>query len=189
MIDNIRHFPHVKFPKWFLLTKENMFFWNLQNIYYWNHTAKTNVINKIGFSIPVEDWQRNTLKTVSTSANEIKDHIILIQVKLSPKLDTIIVWDLKADIEIDSYDVTPESQIMFDEKGDIFILDQDHVIINSSGCRCFSFQVQGGVSNRNFAKLDRGCRIDPLNSNYMLLPNNLHLTTSYLSIVINLENV
>jgi len=28
-------------------------------------------------------------------------------VKTTPKLDTVIVWDVKADIEIDSYDVQP----------------------------------------------------------------------------------
>ncbi len=47
----------------------------------------------------------------------------MLQVKLSSKLDTIIVWDIRSDIEIDSYDVTPESQIMYDANGEIFILD------------------------------------------------------------------
>jgi hypothetical protein len=53
------------------------------------------------------------------------------------------VWDLKADIEMDSYDVQPESQIMFDSKGDIFILEKDHVVINNSGGRCFSYHLEG----------------------------------------------
>lgn len=64
---------------------------------------------------------------------------MLIQVTITPKLDTIIIWDLLADIEIDSYDVLPESQIMFDSKGDIFILEKDHIVINNWGGRCFSY--------------------------------------------------
>lgn len=58
---------------------------------------------------------------------------------ITPKLDTIIIWDIIADIEIDSYDVLPESQIMFDSKGDIFILEKDHIVINNWGGRCFSY--------------------------------------------------
>ena len=54
-----------------------------------------------------------------------------------------MIWDLKADIEMDSYDVQPESQIMFDAKGDIFILEKDHVVINNWGGRCFSYQLDG----------------------------------------------
>jgi hypothetical protein len=60
-------------------------------------------------------------------------------VTITPKLDTIIIWDIIADIEIDSYDVLPESQIMFDSKGDIFILEKDHIVINNWGGRCFSY--------------------------------------------------
>jgi hypothetical protein len=70
---------------------------------------------------------------------------LIIKVNINPKLDTIIIWDLIADIEVDSYDVSPESKIMFDSNGEIYILEKDHVVINKMGGRCFCYQVEGNI--------------------------------------------
>jgi hypothetical protein len=107
-----------------------------------NSSKSVPVVKEIGFSIPNEDWERSMINNVSTSGKDLVDQRLIIKVNISPKLDTILIWDLMADIEIDSYDVQPESQIMFDSNGDIFILEKDHVIINK-GCQCFSYKVEG----------------------------------------------
>lgn len=74
---------------------------------------------------------------------------------------------------------------MFDSNGDTYILEKDHVIINKMGCQCFSYQVEGNLYfnqwkdekiTTDFQKLSRGCRVDPINGNYILLPNVLHLS-------------
>ena len=105
----------------------------------------TPVVKKLGFSIPNEDQARSIIKNVAISGREQTDEQLLIHVKITPKLDTVILWDIKADIEIDSYDVQPESQLMFDSNGEIYILEKDHVVINNSGCRCFSYELEGNA--------------------------------------------
>ena len=85
------------------------------------------------------------INNVSTSGRDLVDQRLIIKVNINPKLDTIIIWDLMGDIEVDSYDVNPESQIMFDSNGDTYILEKDHVIINKMGCQCFSYQVEGNL--------------------------------------------
>jgi hypothetical protein len=86
---------------------------------------------------------------------------------------------------------------MFDANGDIFILEKDHVIVNNSGCRCFSFELEGNdffnqwkneKVTGEFQKLERGSRIDHITANYILLPNMLYLSQSYLGIIINMQN-
>ena len=32
---------------------------------------------------------------------------------------------------------------MFNSKGELFILEKDHVVINAYGCRCFAYQNEG----------------------------------------------
>jgi hypothetical protein len=38
MIDNKNHFPKIRFPKHFLISRESIFFWNSQNVYAWNYS-------------------------------------------------------------------------------------------------------------------------------------------------------
>ena len=64
-------------------------------------------LKKIGFSIPNEDWERSIIKNVSTSGIESTDKVLLIAVNVSKNLDSVIIWDLEADIEMDSYEVEP----------------------------------------------------------------------------------
>ena len=64
-------------------------------------------LKKIGFSIPNEDWERSIIKNVSTSGIESTDKVLLIAVNVSKNLDSVIIWDLAADIEMDSYEVQP----------------------------------------------------------------------------------
>jgi hypothetical protein len=64
-------------------------------------------LKKIGFSIPNEDWERSIIKNVSTSGIELTDKVLLIAVNVSKNLDSVIIWDLAADIEMDSYEVQP----------------------------------------------------------------------------------
>ena len=148
MIENKNHFPKIKFPKHFLISRQNIFFWNLQYVYAWNFSNMNSPksvpeVRQIGFSIPNEDWETSIIKNVSASGRDLVDEHLFIQVNITPKLDTVIVWDLKTDIEVDSYDVEPQSQIMFNSKGDMFLLDRDHVVINNSGGRCFAYQLEG----------------------------------------------
>jgi hypothetical protein len=119
-------------------------------VYAWNFSKMKSsqsvpVVREIGFSIPNEDWERSMINNVSTSGRDQVDQCLIIKVNINPKLDTIIIWDLMADIEVDSYDVNPESQIMFDSNGETYILEKDHVIINKMGCQCFSYQVEGNL--------------------------------------------
>jgi hypothetical protein len=42
-------------------------------------------------------------------------------------------------IEMDSYDVANEAQVMFDAKEEVYVIEDDHVIMNDSGGRCFAY--------------------------------------------------
>ena len=71
-----------------------------------------------------------------------QDVNIVINMCISPKLSNVIIWDLKQDIEEDSYDVSSKAQAMFDSNGEIYIMQEDHIIVNQSGGRCFSYQLE-----------------------------------------------
>ena len=85
------------------------------------------------------------------------------------------------DIEVDSYDASPEAQVMFNSKGELYILESDHVVINKSGGRCFAYQLEGNnyldnakklASGRhNLERLDKGSRVDTKNSNFIIVRN------------------
>lgn len=64
---------------------------------------------KLSFSIPTEDIKRNAIKEVNASGVDDLDDCIVIKMTLTPKLNCMIVWDLKADIEHDSYDVSVDA--------------------------------------------------------------------------------
>ena len=64
-------------------------------------------VKEIGFSIPNEDWERSIIKNVSTAGIGLTDKVLLIAVNVSKNLDSAIIWDLEADIEMDSYEVQP----------------------------------------------------------------------------------
>lgn len=83
MIDNKNHFPKIKFPKYFLISRENIFFWNLQFVYSWNFSKMTSsssvpIVKEVGFSIPNEDWERSIIKNVSTSGRDLVDQKLII---------------------------------------------------------------------------------------------------------------
>ena len=50
---------------------------------------------------------------------------ITLVVRQSAKSDCIIVWDTEHDVEIEAFDRSAQSQVIFDEEGDTYILDQD----------------------------------------------------------------
>ena len=81
-----------------------MYAWNFRKM---ESSPSIPQVKKIGFSIPNEDWERSIIKSVSTSGINLIDKELLIKVNVSQNLDTVIIWDLKADIEINSYEVQP----------------------------------------------------------------------------------
>jgi hypothetical protein len=87
MIENKVHFPKMKFPKQFLISRENVFFWNLQKVYAWNYSKMESSsipqVRKIGFHIPNEDWERSIIKNVSTSGINLTDQELIIKVNVS----------------------------------------------------------------------------------------------------------
>ena len=121
VLNNHRDFKNATFVKNFVLTRECVYFWNRESVFYYRHTnphtsrysfhfgSHHTKIEKIAFSIPFEDLRSTAIKNVCVSGRENRDEVIVIKVTVNPKQNTIIVWDLKQDIEADSYDVTPDA--------------------------------------------------------------------------------
>lgn len=69
-----------------------------------------------------------------------KDTEIVITVIINENSSELIIWDIKKDIEDDSYDVGSNSQVMFDHNGEIYVVDNGHMLINKTGCVTYSYK-------------------------------------------------
>lgn len=76
----------------------------------------------MSFKIPSKDINTNFIKKVYASSR-VNDNRLVINMSVNEKLSNIIVWNLRQDIEMDSYDVSNEAQVIFDENGRVYILD------------------------------------------------------------------
>ena len=75
---------------------------------------------------------------------------------------------------------------MFDEVGNLYVLEHDHIIMNHSGGRNFAYQVEPSYletneqekakNTMNLEKYDKGLKIDPIGNNYLVVKNKLHLS-------------
>jgi hypothetical protein len=59
--------------------------------------------------------------------------------------------------------VANEALVMFDAKDEVYVIENDHVVINDSGGRCFAYQLERCEylehQDDDF-KYDRGLRVD-----------------------------
>lgn len=97
------------------------------------------MLKTIDFSIPFKDLKRNSIKEVSIPGTHPRDSVVVFKVNQTHNKANLVIWDLKANIELDSYDVTSRSKVMFDANEEVYVLEDDHVIMNDSGGRCLAY--------------------------------------------------
>ena len=80
-----------------------------------------------------------------------------------PDLDRLIFWDLKNGIEADSYTISPEAEVMFDDEGKAFIADRDSVLIGNPGgtrTKAYRLNIDSFPKKYLFHGIDLGYRVN-----------------------------
>ncbi|TNV87578.1 hypothetical protein FGO68_gene12312 [Halteria grandinella] len=196
---NRSDFASATFIKKFIITREHLVFWNMQSIFLISHmnphlSSKRSVLKTIDFKIPFKELKRNSISEVSIPGTNARDSVVVFKIKYTHNQANLIIWDLKGNIELDSYDVTCQSKVIFDANEEVYVLENDHIIMNDSGGRCFAYQLENSgyldfiEESTDQIKIDRGLRIDRNHQNYMLIKDQLHISHSYLGILINEKN-
>jgi hypothetical protein len=72
------------------------------------------VLNSIDFKIPFKELKRTSIKEVSMPGINQRDSVIVFKVNQSHNKSILVIWDLKANMELDSYDVSSKAKAMFD---------------------------------------------------------------------------
>jgi hypothetical protein len=109
-------------PGNFLLTYDDIIFWNQNEVWRWRSPFnKNDVINIKKINIKIKSDEFSHIMQVK-QGNDPQQ--VCIQVKQGPKMQMILVWDLQKDIELQSFDSPLDSFMMFDEKGNCYIANE-----------------------------------------------------------------
>ena len=111
---------------------------------------------------------------------------IAICVRQSPDEDSIIVWDLENQLEINSFDVSQKYRIFFDSEGGVYATEKDYVILCDQCVSVKSFDVsKANKSNDNlYFSYYKGHRFDQKNHNWILFNEYISLSYSFMTLVI-----
>ena len=103
--------------------------------------------------------------------------------------DNIFIWDVKNDVEHESYDITGIYEVIFDSDGNPYIVKGKEVIFPKERCtiKAFDFQKIEELASSN-SKRDlrnqKGHRFDSKNHNWFIFREYISLPFSYMSFVI-----
>ena len=85
------------------MNERYIFFWNLGKV--WKLDLESKELSTLNIYID-ENEKQTWVKKVRTGSNKYQ---VCIRVRQSPTSDCIIMWDLRKDIEIDSFDVKTDA--------------------------------------------------------------------------------
>ena len=92
---------------------------------------------RLSLYVDPDNLQTKIMK-VRTGANP---EIITIVVQQSPASDVILVWDIKADSEIESFDTMREATVFWDSLGSCYITEGEKVTLTDQGVNMMCYPV------------------------------------------------
>eukprot|EP00347_Sterkiella_histriomuscorum_P007705 403347881 len=159
----------------------HLFFWNGEQIHYYDFY--TNTYNQINLQVPIDQLAQVFIKAIRVSGNQ--DNQIAITLQLSEQIDTVMIYDVQAQVEIDSFDVHPTAEKFFDKEGNLYILNQDEITIGSMNLKTLSYNIDISEFDKQYLYfgLDKGCRVNSQTMDFILIRNYIGLGQSYLQLI------
>jgi hypothetical protein len=105
-------------------------------------------------------------------------------IEQSGGFDSIYTWFTKENAEAEAYDVHGEWEILWDKAGNLYIVNDDRVILNNQRCAIKAFDFELPKKTKQLLSNARGHRFDFKNHNWLIFGRYISLPFSYLTFVI-----
>lgn len=107
------------------MNTSDIYFWNDDKI--WRYHMDCNEMHYLGLNVDRDD-KITKIKKVRTGSCEDKVAVVIRQSKTS---DFVMLWDIKNDNEIESFDHGLNPNVFWDFNGDAYQTEEDRVYISS----------------------------------------------------------
>lgn len=148
-----------------------------------------------------KSFTKGNLKRVGLEVDEKEEEAFIKQLKMSSDHSRIAIvlgedeghvifeWNVTDNNEIVTYDVSSEYKVIWDNEGEMYILNDDGVFFTALHCniKAFSYQKLSETKIQQREEglgLEKGIRMDSKNHNWMILEEYLAVPFSYMSFVI-----
>lgn len=142
------------------------------------------------FSLHVDkDNQESFIKRIAVGSSDPQNsnNYICIVVRTSKFSDSVIIWDINNDCEVNQFDTSPNAIITFDALGHCYIVEESNIIITEQNVKLASYHTEC-INKENLQQLafdlSLGHHFDNVNHNFMLLNEYIGLSFSFMNLVI-----
>jgi len=104
------------------MNQDYIFFWNTGKV--WKLSTSDQHLSTLGIYIDEKELDTYVIQ-VRTGSDQTK---VAIRVTQTKTMDCIIIWDLEADKEIESFDVKSEAMFFQDRWGNQYLAENDYII-------------------------------------------------------------
>ena len=136
-------------------------------------------IKYINFYISPDEKYSKIINIISSGDT----NIVVIIVDNTLEHDTIFIWDMRFNVEKDSYDVGKEYEIIFDSKGELIIMKKNYCLYRGAKIKAFDTN-RHIIEPINNLRRYKGHRFDAKNHNWIILKEYIMLPFSYLAFVL-----
>lgn len=170
----------------FQLNNDYLFIYNRNTIKYFDLNKSFNKANLQSLGLEVDEKEEEAyIKDLKMGKDPSRIAIVLGE----DEGHVIFEWNVKKNIEVLTYDVTSEFKVIWDNDGQMYILNNDGVFFTELHCnvKAFSYQKLNELKvsqKESGLGLEKGIRMDSKNHNWMILEEYLAVPFSYMSFVI-----